>query len=134
MQPAFRKGDGVLLKDSYDDGGDGEVWLPLRKGGPNGFISVLTLLAWWGQSLSVDTQWEEQTDGMWKDTVLDITHCLRKMMDAGRKRAHGDDDGEQPPTKRYVHIFLTKHLLIIAIHVASGLCGRLQADTCALIW
>ena len=59
MQPAFCKGVGVLPKNMYDDGGDGEVWLPLQKGGPNGLLSVLTLLTWWGQCLMVHMQWEE---------------------------------------------------------------------------
>jgi hypothetical protein len=87
MQPAFHKGSGVSPKNTYDDDADidGEVCLPLQKGGPNGLLSVLTLLAWWGQCSTVRTQWEDPTDDMWKATVLDITHCLQKMMDGCRK-------------------------------------------------
>lgn len=98
MQPTFRKGDGVFPKDSYDDGSDGDVWSLLRKGGPNGLLSVLTLLSWWGACAIVHTQWDDPTDAMWKTTILDVTRCLEKMMDGCKKRACDDDGGQ--PTKR----------------------------------
>ena len=110
MQPAFRKGVRVLPNDSYDDGSNGEVWLPLWKGGPNGLVSVLTLLAWWHQCMTVHTQWEEETKNMWKVTVMDITCCLQKMMDGGRKQVH-DGDGDWS-TKWYVYRILMEHSLI----------------------
>jgi hypothetical protein len=78
MQPTFRKGVGVSPKNIYDDDSDGEVWLPLQKGGLNGLLSVLTLLTWWGQYSMVHVQWEDPTDDMWKATVLDVTQCLKR--------------------------------------------------------
>ena len=129
MQPAFCKGVGVLPKNTYDNGGDGEVWLPLRKGGPNGLLSVLTLLAWWGQCLTVHTQWEERTDDMWKATVLDVTQCLQKVMDGRRKRICDDDDNRS--TKRYASSN-SNEIFIDITYIERRLSARLWSDTCTL--
>jgi hypothetical protein len=76
MQPAFRKGDGLLPNNTYDSSGSGDVWAPLRKGGPNGLVSVLTLLAWWGQCCVALSRWEESTESLWKSVTLDVTKSL----------------------------------------------------------
>jgi hypothetical protein len=61
----------------YDDGGGSrDVWAPLQKGGPNGFISILTLLAWWGQCCAAQSHWEESTESLWNATVLDVSKTL----------------------------------------------------------
>ncbi|KAF8218631.1 hypothetical protein L208DRAFT_1058531, partial [Tricholoma matsutake] len=58
MQPAFHKGNGPLPQEIYNDSaGSGDVWAPLWKGGPNSFVSILTLLVWWGQCCVAQTRW-----------------------------------------------------------------------------
>lgn len=76
----------------------GDVWAGLRKGGLNGLISVLTLLVWWGQCAEMHSQWQESSLPLWKSTVLDVTHCIEKMVETSRKRDL-DTDGDDQPAK-----------------------------------
>lgn len=50
MQPAFRESADPLPKEIYtidDIKAPGEdIWASLRKGGPNGFVSLMMLLIW----------------------------------------------------------------------------------------
>jgi hypothetical protein len=90
MQPAFRKDSTGALVDNMDPdvSAIGDAWSTLRKGGPNGLVSVLTLLMWWG--LNVDLgPWHESSAPQWKVTVRDVTNSLRKMAEGsvgGKKR------------------------------------------------
>jgi hypothetical protein len=59
--------------------GDQRTWVPLRKGGPNGLISILTLLVWWGQALAKQSQWQIDSSPDWKLMVLDVTNCVNAM-------------------------------------------------------
>jgi hypothetical protein len=115
MQPAFRKGTGPLPQEIYDDGaGSGDVWAPLRKGGPNGFISILTLLVWWGQCCIAQTRWEESTESLWKAVVLDVTKSLEMIASkTGQKRGRDHDGATTQSTKRY--IFFKPYITLIHI-------------------
>ena len=48
IQPSFRKSDptGVPSAIYFCPTGDQNAWVSLQKGGPNGLISLLTLLLW----------------------------------------------------------------------------------------
>jgi len=37
---------------------------------------VLTLLAWWGQSLQSRTWWQEDSSQLWMETIADITKVI----------------------------------------------------------
>ena len=52
------------------------MWDPLRKAGPNGIVSVLTMVVWWGQSLAAHTQWQDDSNGEWKAFIIDIQRTL----------------------------------------------------------
>jgi hypothetical protein len=91
IQPSFRKSDTGIPNDVYScPTGDQDAWALLRKGGPNGLISLLTLLLWWGQALVKKYQWQIDSSSDWKRMVLDVTRCLNTMKDsnepAGLKR------------------------------------------------
>lgn len=80
MQPTFCQGTHKfpmqLSKSTPPDDIESE-WAPLRKGGPNGLMSVLTLLAWWGKLAPTSTQWEDSTFDNWKTVVLDVTETIQ---------------------------------------------------------
>lgn len=58
---------------------DSTVWAPLAKGGPNGMVSLLTLMVWWGRALRNRTTYQQDSSAKWKATVLDITDVLQKL-------------------------------------------------------
>ena len=84
IQPSFRKSDptGVPSAIYSCPTGDQNAWVSLRKGGPNGLISLLTLLLWWGQALAKQSQWQSDSSPDWKNMVLDVTKCLNAMKDS----------------------------------------------------
>jgi hypothetical protein len=98
IQPAFRHGDALSPIAIYDVDEVGDVWAGLRKGGPNGLVSLLTLLVWWGQRADMHTQWQESSSPLWKSTVLDVTRCMEKMVETPWKRDL-DSDGDDHPSK-----------------------------------
>ena len=87
IQLAFRHGDTLSPTVIYDTGDMemGDVWAGLWKGGPNGLISVLTLLVWWGRHAETHSQWQESSLPLWKSMVLDVTHCIEKMVETSWK-------------------------------------------------
>jgi hypothetical protein len=97
-QPAFHHGDTLLPMAIYDTEEVGDVWAGLRKGGPNGLISLLTLLVWWGQRADTRSPWQESSLPLWKSTVLDVTRCIEKMVETSQKR--GLDGNDDHPAKR----------------------------------
>ena len=99
IQPAFHHGDALSPITIYDVHELGDVWAGLWKGGPNGLISLLTLLVWWGQHADMHTQWQESSLPLWKSTILDVTHCMEKMVETSQKRDL-DSDGDNHPSKR----------------------------------
>ncbi|KAF8815164.1 hypothetical protein BYT27DRAFT_7230301 [Phlegmacium glaucopus] len=90
IQPSFRKSDTGTPTTIYScPTGDQHAWVSLRKGGPNGLISLLTLLVWWGQSLAKQSQWQIDSAPDWKHMVLDVTKCLNAMKDSkGVAKSH----------------------------------------------
>lgn len=98
IQPAFCCGDALSPIAIYDVHELGNVWAGLRKGGPNGLVSLLTLLVWWGQRIDTHTQWQETSLPLWKSTILDVTCCMEKMFETPRKQDL-DSDGDSHPSK-----------------------------------
>jgi hypothetical protein len=121
MQPAFRKGNGPLPQEIYDDGAgsSGDVWAPLRKGGPNGFVSILTLLVWWGQCCVAQTRWEESTESLWKAVILDVTKSLEMIASKAGQKRRRDHDGATPSSKRYV--FFEPYISLIHMSIGQRL-------------
>ncbi|KAF8062348.1 hypothetical protein FPV67DRAFT_1508149 [Lyophyllum atratum] len=91
MQPAFRQTTEVLPKPIYDspelDVSSIEDWAALRKGGPNGMVSVMTMLVWWGQCMNSGSQWQDTSEPHWRACVNDVYQCFEKLMPPTRKRA-----------------------------------------------
>jgi hypothetical protein len=82
IQPSFRKSNTGIPSTVYScPMGDQHAWVLLRKGSPNGLISLLTLLVWWGQALETQSQWQTNSSPDWKLMVLDVTECLNAMKD-----------------------------------------------------
>ncbi|KAF8069151.1 hypothetical protein FPV67DRAFT_1669174 [Lyophyllum atratum] len=109
MQPAFRQSSELMPKPVYDppelDVSNVDEWAALRKGGPNGVVSVLTVLVWWGQCLRTGSQWQENSEPYWRACVNDVHQCLGKLMPSvsGQKRTRGAKDGASGSSKRGDH-------------------------------
>lgn len=106
MQPAFRQGTGNIPKPIYDVD-NGSIWDPLRKSGPNGLISLLTLLAWWGRAILDRSQYQDDSNAEWRRIVLDVKACMSSILattDTTRnaKKRKGKDDDKEKTVKRYV--------------------------------
>jgi len=52
------------------------MWSPICKGGNSGLVTVVTLLWWWGVALPSHTEWQDNSTGLWKDVVVDVTQTL----------------------------------------------------------
>ncbi|KAJ3507791.1 hypothetical protein NMY22_g16820 [Coprinellus aureogranulatus] len=82
LQPSFRGSKTPFPRQVYRprapaDGQD--AWANLRKPGPNGFISVLMLMSWWGTALADASEWVEDSRPLWKALLIDITHVVDAM-------------------------------------------------------
>lgn len=91
MQPSFRKNLDLFPSPVYSPPETAtsvsiDVWSALRKGGPNGLVSVMTLLVWWGQCALTNADCEDSTLNQWTAIVIDVRHCLERMMSVGQKR------------------------------------------------
>lgn len=75
MQPDFCKSKEMMPSLIYLAGND-LLWDPLRKSGPNGFISIMMLVMWWGQACLNKGEYETETIPEWNAIVLDIKECL----------------------------------------------------------
>lgn len=73
-----------------------EDWLSLRRAGPNGLVSVMTLLVWWGQILESRTCWQQDSSQLWAAMVTDVSAVLQILKAIGRptKRKAGGGDKE----------------------------------------
>ena len=98
IQPTFHCGDALSPIAIYDVHELDDVWAGLWKGGPNGLVSLLTLLVWWGQRVHMHTQWQESSLPLWKSTILDVTCCMEKMVKTPQKRDL-DSNGDNHPSK-----------------------------------
>lgn len=102
IQPPVRRGSDQLPKAIYKNPDDveGDIWSFLRKGGPNGLISILTPLVWWGQSVSLGSRWQENTLPLWRAMVVDVTHSLEAMEEMAGQKRRKHDTGVAGPSKR----------------------------------
>lgn len=106
MQPAFRRDAGNTLATVYE-AVDGSVWDPLRKSSPNGLVSVMTLLAWWGRGVLDRTQFQDDSSVQWKETVLDVKASMLSILattDTARnaKKRKAEAEKEKSSKRRYV--------------------------------
>lgn len=103
FQPSFRASDGLFPKQVYSDASYiGDPWALLRKSGPNGFVSVVTMMRWWGDgALKPSNEFKVDSTVEWKYMVYDITMCLGEILKsvpvagAKRKREQGDVAGKE---------------------------------------
>ncbi|RXW15578.1 hypothetical protein EST38_g10271 [Candolleomyces aberdarensis] len=81
IQPAFRQNaQGPIPLPTYaTPGSSDDVWAPLRKGGPNGLVSVVTLLSWWGLAAQTVPEFEKDSRSEWKAMVVDVTRAFKEM-------------------------------------------------------
>lgn len=113
MQPTFRRGTGNIPMAIYDVD-DGSVWDPLRKSGPNGIVSVLTLLVWWGQAIQDRTQYQTDSSAEWRAIILDVTACMSSIlattnMARNAKKRKGKTVRNEKSAKRYVFSYVWVH-------------------------
>ncbi|KAG6818766.1 hypothetical protein H0H93_002005 [Arthromyces matolae] len=81
IQPPVRQESTTLMPLAIKDipNPDENMWTALRKGGPNGMITLVTLLAWWGQRAIIGNQYQEDSTPLWKECVVDVRTCLEEM-------------------------------------------------------
>ena len=104
MEPTFRQGEGNIPKAIYNVD-HGAVWDPLRKSGPNGLVSVMTLLVWWGQAILDRTQYQMDSSTEWREIVLDVKACFSSIltmtdMVQNAKKRKGKINDKEKPAKR----------------------------------
>lgn len=59
---------------------DSKIWTPLSQAGPNGMVSLLTLLVWWGRAIGNRTPFQIDSSKEWNATILDVTSVLLKLV------------------------------------------------------
>lgn len=92
VQPAFRQSNSGMPMPIYTSTDNKDPWNQLRRAGPNGLISIVTMLGWWGNELSRRSQWHEDSSGLWKQMVIDVEKVMTivKSVSGGvRKRKGG---------------------------------------------
>ncbi|KAF6745137.1 hypothetical protein DFP72DRAFT_1077736 [Ephemerocybe angulata] len=83
IQPAFRgPSDGPMPLPVYSTAASTiQSWSEVRKSGPNGLLSLLMLLLWWGRAASAYvSQWEEDSRGSWAAVVQDLSQCFDEFL------------------------------------------------------
>src|SRR5258707_8648717 len=102
MQPVFCQSPKGMLQLLYTPPPSEATnpWAPLQRAGPNGLLSVMTLLCWWGRLLSTKTVWQEDSSSLWKAVVDDVIHTLQALKETsgscGKKRKMVDAPGTIP--------------------------------------
>src|ERR1700735_2088135 len=93
MQPDFRKSQNDMPTSTYT-APTPTAWDPLRKAGPNGMVSVLTLMVWWGQSLMARTRWQDDSSEKWKEFIVDVRLTLLEIAKTTvERKKRGAPDG-----------------------------------------
>ena len=105
MQPEFRQSPQGMphpIFSSPTAADPKEAWSPLRRAGPNGLVSVLTLIVWWGQSLTGRTCWQDDSSSLWQQVVHDITEVLQqvKEISGGSKKKRKSMVEKESSSKR----------------------------------
>lgn len=113
LQPSFRVADAGTLLPTYSDPlFEGDPWVTIRKLGPNGFVSLITLLDWWGRSAHSANVFQDDSRPAWKSLVLDVGFCLEAMLKSvGADAKRPLDEVPESMNKRYV-------LFVVMIHLA----------------
>lgn len=58
-----------------------DAWAKTRKGGPNGLVSLLMLLLWWGRSAKNGPRaFEGDSMPLWNTTVADVLRGMESMI------------------------------------------------------
>ena len=101
MQPDFCKSEQDQPLCTYT-APTAVAWDPLRKGGPNGLVSVLMMAVWWGQSLAARTRWQDDSSGQWKSFIIDLRRTLSAMTNScvERKKRGTPPGAKGKPSKR----------------------------------
>lgn len=113
MQPSFRASEESVPLPVYSSlDVDGDPWVALRKSGPNGFVAVVMLLAWWGHAATTGrSEWQEDSLPLWATLVRDVRSVLVEMTamldvsssaKAGKRGLDKENLQEGAPSKRYV--------------------------------
>ncbi|RXW12090.1 hypothetical protein EST38_g13764 [Candolleomyces aberdarensis] len=100
IQPAFRQSKDEIwplpVYSSPDAGPD--PWESLKKGGPNGLVCIITMLAWWGRGTRMIPRYSEDPRPMWRRAVAEVDRCFDEMLAGSLKRL--SDDKQSGPRKR----------------------------------
>jgi len=100
MQPDFRKCEQDMPLSTYT-ASTPIMWDPLRKAGPNGMVSVLTMAVWWGQSLAARTRWQDDSSGEWKAFIIDVQRTLLEIAKTTiERKKRGAPKGVDKKSKR----------------------------------
>lgn len=96
LQPSFRISEaGKTLPIYSQPNVEGDPWLRLRKSGPNGLVSLMTMMSWWGRGAAGASLWEGESVNGWRAIVADITLCVGAMLKTvpvlPRKRGRDND-------------------------------------------
>ena len=73
---------------------------PLRKGGQNGLVIVLTLFSWWGQKIQLTVHCNAEIVVQWSVAITDLRHTLEAMGVTAQKHTSPTRDISQPRNKR----------------------------------
>ncbi|KAJ3525220.1 hypothetical protein NMY22_g10666 [Coprinellus aureogranulatus] len=98
LQPPFRVSDNIFPNPVYSETAvQGDVWAPIRKAGPNGLVSVVTMMRWWGiEAMFPSNEYKTDSRSEWRYMVYDVRMCVEQMFKTTptsslkRKRDHGD--------------------------------------------
>ena len=108
MQPEFRQSPQGMPRPIFSSptaADPKEAWSPLRRAGPNGLVSVLTLIVWWGQSLTARTCWQDDSSALWKQAVHDIMEVLHQVKEVsglgGSKKKRKSMVEKESSSKQY---------------------------------
>jgi hypothetical protein len=100
MQPAFRQSPDGMPQALYSPPGTDakDAWAQLQRAGPNGFVTVMTLLFWWGTSLKTRSRWQDDSSSSWAEAVKDVAQTLQSLKEASgscikKRKATGTGDG-----------------------------------------
>jgi hypothetical protein len=81
IQPQFcQSSEGEMPRPTYvSDTALGDVWSSLRKGGPNGLVTVVILLAWWGTAVQTVPAFTKDSCPEWGAMVQDVNRVFGEM-------------------------------------------------------
>jgi hypothetical protein len=89
MQPAFRQSPDGMPRALYNPAATDakDTWAQLQRAGPNGLVTVMTLLFWWGTLLKTQSHWQDDSSSSWAEAVKDITQTLQSLKEVSSSRS-----------------------------------------------